>query len=101
MESLYKGQVGDGSFGPWREVVLLSEVTNALSLWEVLGGGGGGGVSCPLFRGCPLLGGNKYTITMGSIGGPRASRPLFRGCKSSFVQRLSSSRRFHCLHTMS
>ena len=35
VEPLYKGQVGDGSFVPWREVVLFSEVTNVLSLCEV------------------------------------------------------------------
>ena len=40
-------------YGKWREVVLFSEVTNVLSLWEVE-------------RGCPLLGGDKCTITMGS-----------------------------------
>ena len=37
------------------EAVLFSEVTNVLSLWEVA-----------VFRGCPLLRGNKCTITMGS-----------------------------------
>ena len=36
-----------------REVVLFSEVTNILSLWEV-------------DRGCPLFRGNKCTIAMGS-----------------------------------
>ena len=40
-------------YGKWEEVVLFSEVTNVLSLWEVGGG-------------CPLLRGDKCTITMGS-----------------------------------
>ena len=35
MEPLYKGQVGDRSFVPWREVVLFSEVKNVLYLWVV------------------------------------------------------------------
>ena len=48
----YKGLVGDGS-SVWREVVLFSEVTNVLSLW---------GMGCNL-RGCPLLRGDKCTIT--------------------------------------
>ena len=33
-------------------------------------------VHCPLFRGCPLLRGNKCTITMGM----ESTCPLFRGC---------------------
>ena len=50
VEPLYKGQVRGGSFVPWREVVLSSEVANVLLLWE-LG---------PLFRGCPLF--REFTI---------------------------------------
>ena len=36
VEPLYEGQVGVGSFVPWREVVLFSEVTNVLIAMEVL-----------------------------------------------------------------
>ena len=50
VKPLYKGQVGDGSFVPWREVVLFLEVTNVLSLWEVKIFG----------RGCPLFGVSLY-----------------------------------------
>ena len=39
------------------EVVLFSEVTNALyGKWGI--------TTCPLCRGCPLLRGNKYTVTL-------------------------------------
>ena len=93
--NLYKGQVGDRSFVLCREVVLFSEVTNVLSLWElvlcsevVLFSEVTNGLSlwevestCPLFRGCPLLRGDKCTITMGS------------GINLSFAQRLSSLQR--------
>ena len=44
-------------------------------------------VLCPLERDCPLLGGEKCTITMGSGN--------FGDCNLSFVQRLSSFRRVH------
>ena len=36
-------------YGKWDQVVLFSEVTNVLSLWEV------GFMTCPLFRGCLLF----------------------------------------------
>ena len=42
-------------FVPWREIVLFSEVTNVLSLWEVVILGI---ATCPLFRGFPLFGGS-------------------------------------------
>ena len=71
-------------YGKWVSLVLFLEVTDVLSLWEV-------GVPCPLFGGnrctitmgsgvpCPLLGGNRCTITMGSgvpcplLGGNRCT----------------------------
>ena len=66
-----------------------------LSFGPLLGGTMGSGITtCPLFRGCPPLGG-----TMGST-----TCPLFRGCpllrgtmgsNLSFVQRLSSSWRYY------
>ena len=66
---------GTKSFVLCIEVVLFSEATNELSLWEV-------GVLC---SGCPLLRGNKCIITMGS------GSPLFR---------LSSSQRQQMYITM-
>ena len=111
VEHLYEGQVGVGSFVPWREVVLFSEVTNVLIAMEVgwlhcpwrevvlfsevtnvliameVGGGGGGSsfqrLHCPLERGCPLLGGYKWVLVA----------VLFSEAPLSLGERLSSSRR--------
>ena len=57
------------SFVPWRQVVLFSEVTNLLSLWEV---------EAVLFSECPLWGGSTvHAVTMESEAIP--NMPIVKG----------------------
>ena len=67
-------KLGTGDFVPWQEVVLFSEVTNVLLLWE-------GDTTCPLFRGCPLFSGFilEVPLYLGGCGGFILEVPL-RGC---------------------